>query len=98
MTAQVLNYRLEQTMKVQILGSGCARCENLYKNAVEAVGRLQNKDLITKVEKVRDPEIFLNLKVFMTPALVIDDEVISSGKVLTADQILVELLKHGGGE
>lgn len=98
MTAQVLNYRLEYTMKVQILGSGCARCENLYNNTVEAVGRLENKDLITKIEKVRDPEVFLNLKVFMTPALVIDDEVISSGKVLTPDQILAELLKHGSGE
>lgn len=79
-------------MKVQILGSGCARCDDLYHNAVEALNRLESSD--AKVEKVADPEVFFRLKVHMTPALVIDDEVVSTGKVLTADQIETELLKR----
>ncbi|MGO8878389.1 MAG: thioredoxin family protein [Desulfomonilaceae bacterium] len=83
-------------MKIQVLGTGCARCENLYNNAVEAVGRLEMNRI--EIEKVRDPEVFLRLKVFMTPALVINGEVISSGKVLTPDEIESELLKRGSGD
>lgn len=81
-------------MKVQILGSGCARCEDLYNNTVTALGRFKGLD--ARVEKVADPEVFLRLKVSMTPALVIDDEVVSTGKLLTADQIENELLKRCG--
>ena len=86
----------EDVMKIQVLGTGCARCENLYSNATEAVGRL--KDITgTQVEKVIDPEVFFRLKVYVTPALVINDEVISSGKVLTTDEIEAELLKRCSG-
>ncbi|AFM23592.1 thioredoxin family protein [Desulfomonile tiedjei] len=81
-------------MKVQILGSGCARCEDLYNNAVAALSRLKDSD--TKVEKTADPEVFFRLKVNMTPALVIDDEVVSTGKLLTVDEIETELLKRSG--
>jgi len=85
-------------MKVQVLGTGCARCENLYNNAVEALSRLEGAAKLVKVEKVVDPEVFFRLKVFVTPALVVNDEVISTGKVLTPDQIEAELLKRRSGE
>jgi hypothetical protein len=41
---------------------------------------------------------FLRLEVFVTPALVVYDEVISTGKVLTPDQIEAELPKRRSGE
>jgi Thioredoxin domain len=44
------------------------------------------------VEKVVDPEVFFRLKVSVNPALVIDDEVISSGKELATHEIQAELL------
>ena len=85
-------------MKVQVLGTGCARCDNLYKNAEEAAGRLKGTVGDLEVEKVADPEVFFRLKVSITPALVINDEVISSGKVLDVDEIEAELRKRGTGE
>ncbi|MGC8659501.1 MAG: thioredoxin family protein [Desulfomonilaceae bacterium] len=78
-------------MKIQILGTGCARCDNLYNNAQEAVKKFHNKTQEIKIEKVANPEVFLSLKVFMTPALVIDNEVVSVGKVLTSEQIQEEI-------
>ena len=85
-------------MKVQILGTGCARCDNLLRNAEEAVDRIPEIKTSVKVEKVTDPEEFFRLKVFVTPGLVINENVISSGKVLTVDEIQSELLKRLSGE
>lgn len=85
-------------MKVQVLGTGCARCDNLYKNTEEAVNRLKGTAGSFEVEKVADPEVFFRLKVSVTPALVINDEVVSSGKVLAADEIEAELLKRAAEE
>jgi hypothetical protein len=62
---------------------------------LEALARINKPE--THVEKVADPEVFFRMKVYMTPALVIDDEVISTGKVLSPDQIETELLKRSGG-
>jgi len=70
----------------------------LYKNAAEAVSRLKGAAGSLEVEKVADPEVFFRLKVSVTPALVINDEVISSGKVLAADEIEAELLKRSAGD
>ena len=83
-------------MKIQVLGTGCARCDELYRNTVEAAKRLQDAGI--QVDKVGDPEVFLRLNVFVTPALVVDNRVVSTGKVLTTDQIEAELLKHRAGE
>lgn len=85
-------------MKVQVLGTGCARCDDLYKNVVEAVSRLKGTAGGLEVEKVADPEVFFRLKVAVTPALVINDEVISSGKVLATDEIEAELLTRSAGD
>jgi small redox-active disulfide protein 2 len=88
----------EDAMKIKVLGTGCARCQDLYDNTVEAVGRLGADGSAVSVEKVADPEVFFSMKVFVTPALVIDDQVISSGKVMTADQIEAEVRKRHSGE
>ena len=85
-------------MKILILGAGCQRCDSLYVNAVVALGRMQDVAADTKVEKVTDPEVFYRYKVAITPALVVNDEVVSVGKVLTPDQIETELRKHASGE
>jgi small redox-active disulfide protein 2 len=87
----------EVLMKVQILGTGCARCDNLLQNAQEAVARIPQISNTVKVEKVVDPAVFFGLNVFVTPALVIDDQVIATGKVLTTEQIQAELIKRMPG-
>jgi hypothetical protein len=83
-------------MKVQVLGTGCQRCDTLYENAVEAMKRVEGGDSIP-VEKISDPEVFFRLKVHVTPALVIDDQVISTGKPMSVDQIETEVLKFKTG-
>jgi small redox-active disulfide protein 2 len=73
-------------MKIEILGTGCKRCDQLYENALTAAaGFGPNADI--GVEKNGDINYFTQMGVFMTPGLVINGEVISVGKVLTADDI-----------
>ncbi len=84
-------------MLVQVLGSGCKKCNDLYENARSAAGRDPAGDHV--VEKVDDVDVFLSLGVRVTPALVLDGEVISTGKVLTADEVaaaMKERAGHGG--
>jgi small redox-active disulfide protein 2 len=71
-------------MKIQILGSGCAKCRLLEENVKTAV---KNTGVSAEVGKVTDPEQIIGFGVMMTPALVVDGEVRSSGRVLSADQV-----------
>jgi small redox-active disulfide protein 2 len=65
-------------MKIQILGTGCPKCKKLY-NAVEsAVEELQ---LECELEKVTEIDEIMRLGVVMTPALIVDGETKSVGKV-----------------
>ncbi len=75
-------------MKIEILGGGCAKCKVLYGNAVKAV---ENTKADAVIEKVEDFERIMDYGVTSTPALVIDGEVKSSGKVLSADEIMAFL-------
>lgn len=75
-------------MVVQILGTGCQKCKQLEANAQEAVTQI---GLEAKIEKVTDIDEIMNMGVMLTPALVIDGEVRSVGKVLTVDQIVAQL-------
>lgn len=68
-------------MKVQVLGTGCAKCKQLTANAQQA---LQELGLDVQVEKVEDLREIMKFKVMSTPALAIDGAVRSAGKVLTA--------------
>ena len=71
-------------MKIEILGIGCAKCKMLYENAKKAA---QEKGIEAEVVKVEDMDKITAYGVMMTPALVIDGEVKSSGKALSAEEI-----------
>ena len=71
-------------MKIQILGPGCPKCEQLAKHVNQAV---QESGSDATVEKVTDIMEITNFGVMVTPALAIDGEVKSVGKVLSADEI-----------
>ncbi len=79
-------------LKIQILGSGCQRCQTMYENALVAVQAFND----ATVDKITDPEIFFKMKVYMTPALVINDEVVSMGKLLEPTEIESEIKKRSG--
>ena len=78
-------------MKVQILGTGCAKCKLLEQHAREAVADL---GLEAEVVKVEDIETIMEMGVMSTPALAIDGIVKSVGRVLSKDQV-VGFLKGG---
>ena len=79
--------------KIQILGTGCPKCRKLAEN-VEAAAR----ELGVKYElvKITDISEIMKFGVMMTPALAIDGDVKSVGKVLSTDEIK-ELLTGKGG-
>ena len=70
--------------KIQILGTGCAKCEKLAKNAELAV---KETGADASVVKVTDIMEITNFGVMVTPALAIDGDVKAVGKVLSADEI-----------
>lgn len=70
--------------KIQILGTGCPKCRQLTANVEAAVKTLGIEAQIEKVERVAD---IVKFGVMTTPALAVDGEVKSSGKVLTPEQI-----------
>lgn len=78
-------------MRIQVLGTGCAKCKELTANALRAVGELGNGATVEKVEDVRE---IMKFHVMSTPALVVDGRVRSAGRVLTAEAIK-ELLATG---
>lgn len=71
-------------MKIKILGTGCPKCKKLEKNAREAINELgANAEII----KVTDINEIMKYGVMVTPALAVDGEVKSTGKVLSSDEI-----------
>jgi small redox-active disulfide protein 2 len=74
-------------MKIEVLGPGCQRCEELYANTQAAVSSLGASGSI-EVIKMKDPQYFMKMGVFITPALVIDGRVLSVGKLLGVKEIM----------
>jgi len=71
-------------MHVKVLGSGCRKCTALTKN-VQAAAKAA--DMTATIEKVTDMVEIARYGVRSTPGLVIDEKVISTGKVLSKAQI-----------
>ncbi len=76
-------------MKIEILGSGCAKCNNLEVVVKEALNKIEG---FHSVEKVDDLVKIMQYDVLNTPALVVDGVVKSSGKELSVNEVL-EFLK-----
>ena len=81
-------------MKIQILGTGCAKCKNLTANAEKAVQELGLKAEIEKVSGIQD---IMKFQILMTPGLVIDGQVKAAGRVPSTDEIK-QLLAAAGGK
>ena len=74
---------------IKVLGSGCKSCHALYEATKEAVKKL---DLPLEVEYITDMERIMEYGVMSMPALVVNEKVVSMGKVLKAAD--VEKLLH----
>lgn len=71
-------------MNIKILGSGCKKCLALGKNTQEAIDAA---GVSAEIEKITDIVAIAGYGVMSTPALVINDKVVSTGKVLSAAQV-----------
>jgi small redox-active disulfide protein 2 len=71
-------------MKIQVLGTGCAKCKQLMANAETAVAELALGVPVEKVEEIRE---IMKFGVMTTPALAIDGKVRAAGKVLSAAEV-----------
>lgn len=75
-------------MEIKVLGTGCAKCKSLEKKVIESVASL---NIDAKVSKVEDIYQIMKYGVMHTPALVINEKVVLSGR-LPKEQELIELL------
>jgi small redox-active disulfide protein 2 len=71
-------------MLIQVLGTGCARCKNLYEIVNKAV---QELGVDAMVEKVEDIEAIMAFQILMTPGLVINGEVKAAGRVPNLEEV-----------
>ena len=71
-------------MKIEIMGTGCMKCNKLYAAAKQAVERT---GVDAEVTKVTDLMEIMKSGVLVTPALVVDGEIKVSGKVPTVEEL-----------
>ena len=74
---------------VKVLGPGCMNCERLEAHAVRAAQQLraERPDVEVEIQKVSDTAKFLDYGLLTTPGLVINEKLISSGRIPSPEQI-----------
>ncbi len=75
-------------MKIQVMGPGCAKCNQVADNATAAAAEL---GIDCEIEKISDFNEMMKYGVMMTPALAVEGDVKCVGKVPTVDEIKVML-------
>ena len=73
------------SIEIKVLGPGCARCKQLYSEAERAIAQLAAPATLTKVEDIKE---IMAYKILATPALVINGEVKSAGRIPNAAEIV----------
>ncbi len=71
-------------MNIKVLGPGCANCQNLLKNAHEAAEQL---GIEATFEKITDRSEYPKYGLLYTPGLVVNDRLVSAGRVPTPAEI-----------
>jgi small redox-active disulfide protein 2 len=71
-------------MTIKILGSGCANCRTLEQRAHDAVAQL---GITAAIEKVQDIQAIARYGILRTPGFVIDEKVLSAGRVPTVEEL-----------
>ncbi|MBR1382389.1 MAG: TM0996/MTH895 family glutaredoxin-like protein [Ruminococcus sp.] len=69
--------------KIKVLGSGCKSCHQLYDNALKAV-----EGMGIEVEYITDLQKIMEYGAMSMPALVVNEQLVSSGKVLKPAEIV----------
>ena len=72
-------------LTIKILGSGCPNCKRLEQEARKAIASL---GIEAKFEKVTDYQKIMEYNILSTPGLVINDKVVSSGKIPSQSELI----------
>jgi small redox-active disulfide protein 2 len=72
-------------MVIKVLGSGCARCKQLEKLTRKAVEEGSIEATVTKVEDIAE---IMRYGVMVTPALVVNEKVVSKGVIPSVSEII----------
>lgn len=71
-------------MNIKVLGGGCCKCENLLEAVKEAVAE---KGIEAEIEYITDMTKIMEYGIMSTPALMIDNKIVSMGRVLKAKEV-----------
>ncbi len=71
-------------VSVKVLGSGCAKCDKLFSDVDRAIATCGVPAQLAKVSAIPD---IASYGVMMTPALVVDEQVVSTGRIPTQAQL-----------
>jgi len=77
--------KAEGKVNIKVLGTGCKACHQQYENAKEAVAAL---GLDAEVEYITDMEKVMSYGVMSMPAVVINEQVVSAGKIRKASELI----------
>jgi small redox-active disulfide protein 2 len=72
-------------MEIKVLGTGCPKCRKLEQSARLAVEELGIEANITKVEDMND---ILSYNIMSTPGLVVDEQVVHSGRIAGKKEVM----------
>ena len=71
-------------MNVKVLGGGCSKCETILANTKEAIA---NAKIEAEVEYITDFAVIGSYGIMSMPALIVDEKIVSMGKVLKSSDI-----------
>lgn len=76
-------------VSVKVLGPGCANCERVELHTIEALEQIQldHPDIEVTIEKVKDPMKYLEYGLIATPGLVINEKLVSGGRIPSPEEI-----------
>lgn len=72
-------------MNIKVMGGGCSKCEALLENTREAI---QAAGIDAEIEYITDFSVIAQYGIMSTPALVVNEKPVSTGRVLKAKDIL----------
>jgi len=78
-------------MNIKVLGTGCAKCQQLEKNTREAIAEL---GLEATIDHVTDINKIMEYPILTTPGLVIDETLVCSGKVPSRQEVIGYINAH----
>ena len=78
-------------MEIKILGTGCRKCNTLEANVRIAIESFEEDIKVTKISEIGE---IMSYNVLITPSLVIDKMLVSSGKVSTVEEVKEMILKQ----